>query len=166
MTTVATSSTTGFSTKFFLTWLMALTIAGIIAGVLENTLWQFGTTIVLEGILIGTAQAIVLAGRIRRPWLWASMTGFLFIPARLLTGPITSLSSDILVDLFGVRFSFWLNSTAMALLVALVAFGIWALYEELSSVWIALNLIGGFLVGVVSAALCLWLCQALTESVG
>ncbi|MCB0130646.1 MAG: hypothetical protein KDD78_07350, partial [Caldilineaceae bacterium] len=49
---------------------------------------------------------------------------------------------------------------------ALVAFGIWALYEELSSVWIALNLIGGFLVGVVSAALCLWLCQALTESVG
>lgn len=148
---------------FFLIWLVANAAGGFLTGALEGAGLQFLATILLQGPIIGTVQALALRGRLQRWWLWIAVTTILFVPSLMLTGPLSGVPAARLTQAFGLWEVFWLQAMMMTLVMLLVGLGQWAVFHGLSTWWIWLSLLGGAMLGMTSATVCLLACSSLSQ---
>lgn len=123
---------------FVLMWAFLTGIGGMLTGIAENTVFQFGSTLLLTGIFVGGAQALVI--RINRLNIHAIQWAI-----------------NVLVGwLIGTNFTFLIGDTLDPLVATLTQTGwMWGVF------W--LNLVQGVVIGAVIGFMQMWLLRGTTR---
>ena len=154
------------TSRFILAWIGASALGGFVTGALEGGGLHFFATLLLQGLIVGGAQALVLRGRIARWWLWAAITGIVFPLGLMFTGPLSGTTAQRLAATFGLWEVFWLSSMMMAVTLLVTGIGQWAVFQQLDTWWMPLSLLGGVMLGITSATVCLLTCPWLNSLAG
>ena len=162
----STSTATRTGTQLLLIWLIANAAGGFLTGALEGGGLHFFATILLQGPLLGLAQALALWGVLPRAWRWALITLTMFIPGLMLTGPLSGIPATRLTETLGLWEVFWLQAMMMMLVMLVVGLGQWAAFHWLSGWWMAISTLGGAMLGMTSATVCLLACDPLMQTGG
>jgi hypothetical protein len=152
--------------SFLVLWLVANAVGGFLTGALEGGGLQFFATILLQGPILGVAQALALWRVLPRAWAWAVVTPIVFITALMLTGPLSGAPAGRLTQLVGLWETFWLQAMMMSLVMLIVGLGQWAVFHSLSTWWMFISLLGGATLGMTGATVCLYFCAPLAATAG
>ncbi len=152
-------------------WLVANLLGGAVGGVVEAR-FEFLGTLVLMGSAVGLAQWLLLRGRLPRAGYWAWVMALGWPLANLLWIAIGDRFAPLiqaLTDHGWLWEVFWLNALRMpvilgsiSILQALVLATRWRALPR----WLLANLVGGAVMGAISATTCLVACAATTQIAG
>lgn len=139
-------------------WVVAVTIAGAIVGLLEGSFFQFGATLIFTGLILGIGQWLVLR-RVGMSWHWmvATASGWVFGTFVTMAIPIGGIANSLAQNV-GMWEVFWLNLIQMPFWVLLLAIGQWWLLRNYKNawLWILFTLIGGMVQGGISSIAASW----------
>lgn len=153
---------------FFALWTGATAAGGALAAFMEAGGWQFLATLVFTGFFIGAAQWPIL-------WRWGFNAGWIllsgvgWIMGVLLAGALpTGQLATSLFEQYGMWEVFWLNTLNLPLwLLPMLLLQAYALRGRMNLLlWLLMGLLGAVCYGMLSATLCLLLCDALPTLIG
>ena len=146
--------------RLWLWWTLATTIAGAIVGALEASGFQFIATIFFTGLLIGSAQWLVLRQYIPKAFWW------IVVSALGWTFGLLLLSSEITLDPFfqfiqflstlGAWDVFWMNLVKQSIVLTIFGaaqFPILRRFVRKAHWWILVSALGGALAGAGSSTI-------------
>ncbi len=157
---------------FVVGWLLINLIGGAAAGILETRL-EFLGTLLLAGTPPALLQGLYLRHHLARAWLWAltlavgwPFAHLLYVNSQAwLTTPLVSALTALAI-LWEV---FWLNVMRLSFVMLLVGVGQWLGLRRgyrLWLIWPVVSLLGGALLGGVSATVCRLGCAPLAATGG
>ncbi len=162
--TSATSSAAPNLTRFWPAWIVASAVGGALTGLLENYGLQFAATLLLQGVLVGALQWLVLRPVLPRAWCWIVATGVGLIAGYFVWIALSSALSPGITWLAvqsGLWEVFWLNTVQMPIILIVPALLQSLCFRGTSpwAKWLALSLAGGLALGM-GGAIAGWLTQA------
>lgn len=141
--------------SLWLWWTLATTIAGAIVGALEESGFQFVATIFFTGLLIGTAQWLVLRQYIPKAFWWIVVSTLGWTLGLLLVSPNVTLDPLIqFLSTLGAWYVFWMNLVKQSIVLAIFGaaqFSILRRFVRRAPWWILVSASGGALEGASSS---------------
>jgi len=142
--------------RLWLWWTLATTIAGAIVGALEASGFQFVATIFFTGLLIGTAQWLVLRQYMPKAFWWIVVSTLGWTFGLVLVSSYITLF-DLLIQFLrtlGAWSVFWTNLITQPIVLAIFGaaqFPILRRFVRKAHWWILVSALGGALEGATSS---------------
>lgn len=138
--------------RLWLWWILATTIAGAIVGALEASGFQLVATIFFTGLLIGTAQWLVLRQYIPKAFWWIVVSTLGWTFGLVLVSSYITLFDPLIQFLrtLGAWEVFWMNLVKQPIVLAIFGaaqFPILRRFVRKAHWWILVSALGGALDG-------------------
>jgi hypothetical protein len=142
--------------RLWLWWTLATTIAGAIVGALEASGFQFVATIFFTGLLIGTAQWLVLRQYMPKAFWWIVVSTLGWTFGLVLVSSYITLFDPLIQFLrtLGAWSVFWTNLITQPIVLAIFGaaqFPILRRFVRKAHWWILVSALGGALEGATSS---------------
>jgi hypothetical protein len=141
--------------RLWLWWTLATTIAGAIVGVLEASGFELTATIFFTGLLIGSAQWLVLRQYIPRAFCWIVVSTLGWTLGLVLVSPNVTLDPLIqFLNTLGAWEVFWMNLVKQPIVLAIFGaaqFPILRRFVRKAYWWILVTALGGAVQGATSS---------------
>lgn len=141
--------------RLWLWWTLATTIAGAIVGALEESGFQFISTIFFTGLLIGAAQWLVLRQYMPKAFWWIVVSALGWTFGIALVAPNETLDPFIqFLNALGAWYVFWMNLVKRPIELAIFGaaqFPILRRFVRKAHWWILVSALGGALKGASSS---------------
>lgn len=141
--------------RLWLWWTLATTIAGAIVGALEASGFELVATIFFTGLLIGTAQWLVLRQYIPKVFWWIVVStlgwtlGLVLVSSNVTLDPLIQF-----LNMLGAWYVFWMNLVKQPIVLAIsgaAQFPILRRFVRKAHWWILVSALGGALQGATSS---------------
>ena len=138
--------------RLWLWWTLATTIAGAIVGALEASGFELVATIFFTGLLIGTAQWLVLRQYIPKAFWWIVVSTLGWTFGRVLVSYYISLFDPLIqfLNTLGAWYVFWMSLVIQPIVMAILGaaqFPILRRFVRKAHWWILVSALGGALEG-------------------
>lgn len=142
--------------RLWLWWILATTISGAIAGALEASGFQLVATIFFTGLLIGTAQWLVLRQYMPKAFWWIVVSTLGWTFGLVLVSSYITLFDPLIQFLrtLGAWSVFWTNLITQPIVLAIFGaaqFPILRRFIRKAHWWILVSALGGVLEGATSS---------------
>ena len=138
--------------RLWLWWTLATAIAGAIVGALEASGFELVATIFFTGLLIGTAQWLVLRQYIPKAFWWIVVSTLGWTFGRVLVSYYISLFDPLIqfLNTLGAWYVFWMSLVMQPIVMAILGaaqFPILRRFVRKAHWWILVSALGGALEG-------------------